>query len=89
MKTKFSIVMIVVILLIMVTVYCVFGNKMIFDFNQRFNYAYVVWPDGRTECLELAGWKDYDGEQIQIKTTEGEVYLFSSYNCVLAVEKRS
>lgn len=61
------------------------GNKQLLDFNQKFEYAYVRWPDGTAEKLELKSWKDYDGEQIQITTDEG-TYLFHSANCVLAHE---
>ena len=79
---------IVVILLIcfMLTALCSCGNKKVFDTNYRFNYAYVVWPDGTSEKLAIKSWKDYEGEQIQIETTDGNVYLFSSFNCVLAAE---
>ena len=61
-------------------------NKSIFDTTYKFNYAYVVWPDGTAEKLKVSSWKDYEGEQIQIKLENGHVYLFSSYNCVLACE---
>ena len=79
---------IVVILLIcfMLTALCSCGNKKVFDTNYKFNYAYVVWPDGTSEKLAIKSWKDYEGEQIQIETTDGNVYLFSSFNCVLAAE---
>jgi hypothetical protein len=60
-------------------------NKQVFDFNQKFEYAYVCWPDGTAEKLKIYSWKDYDGEQIQITTDEG-TYLFHSANCVLAHE---
>lgn len=62
------------------------GNKMLFDTTYKFKYAYVVWPDGTAEKLAIDRWMDYDGEQIQIKTKDGEVYLFSSYNCVLGTD---
>lgn len=61
-------------------------NKQMFDTNYSFNYAYVVWPDGEAEKLAIKSWKDYDGEQIQIKTKNDKVYLFHSANCVLAHE---
>ena len=63
----------------------VLGNKQIIDFNQKFEYAYVCWPDGTSEKLKIKSWKDYDGEQIQITTARG-TYLFHSANCVLAHE---
>lgn len=61
-------------------------NKQIFDTTYNFNYAYVVWPDGTSEKISIKSWKDYEGEQIQIKTEDGDVYIFHSSNCVLASE---
>lgn len=61
-------------------------NKQIFDTTYNFNYAYVVWPDGTSEKISIKSWKDYEGEQIQIKTEDGDVYIFHSSNCVLAAE---
>ena len=61
-------------------------NKMVFDVTYQFNYAYVVWPDGHSEKLKIKAWADYDGEQIQIQLGNGNVYLFSSVNCVLGKE---
>lgn len=62
-----------------------FSNKQLFDFNQKFEYAYVCWPDGTAEKLNIKSWKDYEGEQIQITTDKG-TYLFHSENIVLAHE---
>lgn len=62
-------------------------NKQLLDTTYNFDYAYVVWPDGTAEKLAIKSWLDFpDGEQIQIKTTEGHVYLFHVSNCVLADE---
>lgn len=86
MKKKFVAVVIAVIMLVTVMLFCAScGNKQVFDFNQKFEYAYVCWPDGTAEKLKISSWKDYDGEQIQITTDEG-TYLFHSANCVLAHE---
>ncbi len=62
------------------------GNKQMFDMTYTYRYAYVVWPDGTSEKLAIKSWTDYDGEQLQITTTEGKTYLFSSYNCVLGTD---
>ena len=61
-------------------------NKQLFDTTYNFNYAYVVWPDGTSEKLSIKSWNDYEGEQIQIKTDSGDVYVFHAANCVLAAE---
>ncbi len=89
MKKFIALILVAVILVSCMLICCSCGNKMLFDTTYKFKYAYVVWPDGTPDCLKLDGWMDYDGEQIQIKTTDGNVYLFSSYNCVLATEKRN
>lgn len=78
-------VVVVAALLVGIVGYFALGNKQILDLNQKFEYAYVRWPDGTAEKLELKSWKDYDGEQIQI-TTDNGTYLFHSANCVLAHE---
>lgn len=83
MNKKIIAILLVVVLVVTLCVGC--GNKQVFDFNQKFEYAYVCWPDGTAEKLAITAWKDYDGEQIQITTSEG-VYLFHSANCVLAHE---
>lgn len=83
-----KIIALTLIVLTMMTLLCSCGNQMFLDTNYTFKYAYVAWPDGTTECLEIVSWMDYEGEQLQIKTTDGNVYLFSSFNCVLTAEKR-
>lgn len=50
-------------------------NKQIIDTTYRFDYAYIVLPNG--ECVEgqVDRWKDYDdGDQIQV-TIDGTTYL--------------
>lgn len=81
-----KIIALILVVMMMLCVLCSCGNKMLFDTTYNFKYAYVVWPDGRSETLEISGWTDYDGEQIQIKTKDGDVYLFSSFNCVLGTD---
>ena len=60
------------------------GNKTFIDTVYTFDTAIVRMPDGTTIVLKIAEWRDYeDGDQIQIKTTDGSVYLVHSVNCVL------
>ena len=59
------------------------GNVQVFDLQYSFNTAYVKWPDGSFKTLKLKKWKDYPGEQLQLTTFDGKVYLVSSINCVL------
>lgn len=86
MKKLIALILVVVMLVSCTLIFSSCGNKMLLDTTYNFKYAYVVWPDGTSEKLSIDGWKDYDGEQIQIKLTNGEVYLFSSYNCVLGTD---
>ena len=57
-------------------------NKQIFDIQYSFNYAIIQLPNGEIVEGKVDSWKDYEGEQIQIKI-DGVVYLTSSYNCTL------
>lgn len=57
------------------------GNMDMIDTNYTFDYAIVNMFDGTSKKLEIKQWSDYDGEQIQIITTDGEIWLVSSVNC--------
>lgn len=85
MKKIYVVLVAIILLIAMAVSLTACGNKQIFDFNQKFEYAYVCWPDGTAEKLKINSWKDYDGEQLQI-TTDNGTYLFHSANCVLAHE---
>lgn len=62
------------------------GNYDMFDTVYTFDYAIVKMPDGTVKTIELDSWSDYEGEQIQLTDTDGNVYLVSSFNCVLVQE---
>lgn len=57
------------------------GNKGI-DFVGTFNYADVAIGNS-VKTYEIKKWTDYEGEQIQIWTKDGNVLLVSSLNTVL------
>jgi hypothetical protein len=59
------------------------GNRDAVDFQYTFDAALVKFPDGSYKELGIKSWRDYDGEQIQIKTHDGSVYVVSSMNCIL------
>ena len=64
------------------------GNMDMFDTNYTFDYAIVEFPGEDVRKIEISQWKDYEnGEQIQIITKDGTVYLVSSFNCVLVRDK--
>lgn len=62
-------------------------NYDMFDTEYGFNKAIIGLPDGTHIELDVKQWRDFeDGEQIQIKDKDGNVYLASSFNCVLIKE---
>ena len=86
MKKFISLILATAMLALCMIVFSSCGNYEMFDTTYSFNYAYVVWPDGKAEKLAIKSWTDYEGEQIQIKTEDDKVYVFNSVNCVLAAE---
>lgn len=62
-------------------------NKDLFDLTYAYDTAII---DLKTEVItvEVESWTDYqDGEQLQIKSKDGTVFLTSSYNCTLIKSK--
>ena len=62
------------------------GNRQIMDMNHTFDKA-VIDLHNEIITVEVETWKDYEGEQLQIKAKDGTVYLTSSYNCTLIKTK--
>ena len=60
-------------------------NKQILDTTYDFDKAIVYMGDEKIE-LKIKKWRDYDGEQIQIVTKDGTVYLLSMNNTILISE---
>lgn len=61
------------------------GNKAVVDLKYKFNKAIICLNDEKIE-VEIDKWSDYDGEQLQIITKDGTVYLVSSFNTILIGE---
>lgn len=59
------------------------GNKKILDTAFTYNYADVYFPNGEKKTIEINKWSDYEGEQIQIWSKDGNRYLISSFNTIL------
>ena len=57
-------------------------NRQVFDLEYTYDKA-ICEIGGEYKELKIEKWRDYDGEQIQIKTKDGNVYLVSSFNCTL------
>ena len=63
---------------------CGFSNKNWLDTTFKFDRAMIAMPDGTCVELKISNWTDYgDGDQIQIKATDGKTYLVHATNCVL------
>lgn len=62
------------------------GNQTLLDTTYTFNYAQFTLPNGEIKEGRIVKWRDYDGEQIQLKMEDGNTYLVSSYNAVLSVD---
>ena len=70
-----------VIMLMLLTTSC---NKQVVDFTQKFSKVHIYETD---TCYEVESWKDYDGEQLQIKIEGYGTVLTSSVNCMLVRDR--
>lgn len=62
------------------------GNKDIVDFGHNdFKYAYINLGDEVIK-VDVARWNDYEGEQLQVVTKDGQLFLSGSNNIVLVGE---
>ena len=77
----------ILIILLAVAAFALTGcNMSIIDTTYTFDKAIVYMGNEKIE-LEIKKWKDYeDGEQIQIETKDGKVYLISMNNAILIKE---
>ncbi len=70
--------LIIIFIIVLVLTGC---NKQILDLEYTYNTVICNY-NRETFKLKIDSWKDYDGEQIQIKS-DGKVYLLSTNNCYL------
>lgn len=78
----------IVMLLALMTVVALLvgcGNKDVFDTVYTFDEAIIRLPDGTVISGEVQSWKDYEGDQLQIKI-DGVTYLVHSSQVVLIAE---
>lgn len=71
-----------IILLVCVLTGC---NKQVIDLNYEYDRAILYLPNGEVVEGAIESWRDYEGEQLQVKI-DGVLYLTNSYNCVLIRE---
>lgn len=87
MLTNKNFVTILGIVIIAIVVLLLSGcNKQIIDFDYSYDKA-ICNIGNEVKEIEIDKWKDYDGEQLQIKTKDGNTYLVSSFNCTLVKER--
>lgn len=63
------------------------GNRQFIDTTYTYNYAQFKLPDGTIMEGQLTKWSDYEGEQLQLRMADGNVYLVNSVNTVLSVRE--
>lgn len=75
-------------LCVLASIVCISGcNKQIIDTTYEFNKAIIIIGD-ETKEVEISSWKDYDdGDQIQIRTTDGTIYLGHASNILLIYDE--
>lgn len=61
------------------------GNRQVFDTTFTFDKAIIELPNGEVVSGEVQSWKDYEGDQLQVKV-DGKTYLVHSSNVVLISE---
>lgn len=77
----------VIILVLLVSIVSLTAcNKEIGLDNYRFDKAVVYFAGEKTE-YEIKGWRDYEGDQIQITLKDGTVILAHSNNVLLIKTK--
>lgn len=63
-----------------------YNRQLLVDFTFKYDTAIIDMYDGTTITVEIESWADYsDGEQIQIKTKDGQSYLVHSSHYILTV----
>lgn len=58
-------------------------NRDMIDTNYSYDRAIIQLANGDVVEVDIAKWRDYEGEQIQITAKDGTVYLTSSMRCDL------
>lgn len=61
------------------------GNKTPLDLQYKYTKAITSINGERLE-IDIDTWSDYEGEQLQIISKDGKVYLVSSFNTILIKE---
>lgn len=77
---------IICVLLVLVMVFTLVAcNRQIFDVTYEFDRAIIELPNGEIIEGEITSWRDYEGDQIQVKI-DGKTYLVHSSDIVMIAE---
>ena len=58
-------------------------NELFFDYNYKFNRAYIELPEGVTE-VEVFSWRVYgESDMVQVTSVEGTVYYTHGSKVIL------
>lgn len=80
-KNKIFRMVITLIAIGLIAILCSGCNKQIIDLDYTYDTAVCNYGGDKFE-LKIQKWKDYEGEQIQVKS-DGKTYLLSANNCYL------
>lgn len=64
------------------------GNYTMVDTKFTYNKA-IIFSENTATIVEIKKWADYDGEQIQLETTDGLFILTSSFDTKLIDDRNS
>ena len=63
-------------------------NYDLFDLNYNFNKA-IIFKDKTATIYPIDQWKDYEGEQLQLKITDGPTMVTAAYDTILVNDTKS
>ena len=58
-------------------------NETVIDTTFKYDKAIIKLANDEVVEVEIKSWLDYEGEQIQIVSKDGTVYLTNSFRCDL------
>lgn len=85
MRNKKTITIITILGLLILLLLTGCSNYDVLDTNYSYDYV-ECYISGEKQVYKIKQWKDYDGEQIQIRATNGNTYLLSMNYCMLVNE---
>ena len=74
-----------VLLVLVMALTMVACNKQIFDVTYEFDRAIIELPNGEIIDGKITSWRDFEGDQIQVKI-DGKTYLVHSSDIVMIAE---